>query len=147
MRRNTSLQERKDLEANFSYMHVSSGIIFRSRRIVNETALKLFVCCTYLIHRRRKKIMSKPKSSIIWARTLALIVSDSWALLSSWKNDRLTVKGKHLLAPIALNNSRCVYKFHNIDRLPPFARLKWIKKKFAFIFSKFDKINANQNKT
>ena len=65
MRRNTSLQERKDLEANFSYMHVSSGIIFRSRRIVNETALKLFVCCTYLIHRRRKKIMSKPKSSII----------------------------------------------------------------------------------
>ena len=59
MRRNTLLWERKDLVENFSYMHVSYVIVFRSRRIVFKVSMKLpqnfLFVCTYL-HTRGKKV-------------------------------------------------------------------------------------------
>ena len=70
MRRNTSLRERKYLEANFSYMHASSEIIFRSRRIFLWVSMKppqifLFVC-TYLQRMgKRVKNYEQTKASVI----------------------------------------------------------------------------------
>ena len=57
MRRNTLFWESKDLVENFSYMHVSYVIAFRSRRIVFKVSMKppqnfLFVC-TYLQGERK----------------------------------------------------------------------------------------------
>ena len=40
MQRNTLLWERKDLVENFSYMHVSYVLVFRSRRIVFKVSMK-----------------------------------------------------------------------------------------------------------